>query len=230
MRPRRRTLRPPALLLALLVAACGEDVTAPQAPGPETEEPATVASDMSVDLVVSDLDAGAGETVTVAAEVSAGDVTPTGFVAALGYDPALLAPAGEVEIEESEGLRVVNLRAGDGDVRAAGAAADGFARSTLFAVRMEVRKDGWASSLRLGMEELDIVENGFADMAARIPDVGSAVEGSPVPATGGGERPAAGEGEGRLEEPRGGGEPDRPAPGTGSSLPERPSRGDPGGS
>lgn len=229
MRPRRPALRPSALLLALLVAACGEDVTAPQAPGPETEEPATVASDMSVDLVVSDLDAGSGETVTVAAEVSAGDVTPTGFVAALGYDPARLAPAGEVEIEEGEGLRVVNLRAGEGSVRAAGAAADGFAESTLFALRMEVRKGGWANSLRLEMEELDIVENGFADMAARIPAVGSAVEGSPLPATGG-EPAAAGGDERTLAEPRGGGEPDRPGPGTGSSLPDRPSRGDPGGS
>lgn len=213
--------------LALLgaVVACGEDAPTQGPSAPEQpSEPTTVGSDMSVNLLVDDTDAAPGDTVLVAAEVREGaDATPTGFVASLGYDAGRLAPVAEPKMA-GEGMRVVNLEAGDAEVRAAGAAPDGFSTRTLFAIEMEVRGKAYVEGLDLQMEELDIVEGGFADVASRVPPVAGAMEG--VPAVGP-ERAASGPGPGpddagdrgvpvdRLEVPEGGDgvpSPDRPEP------------------
>lgn len=214
------------LALVGAVVACGEDAPtqSPSAPG-EPSEPTTVGSDMSVSLLVDDTDAEPGDTVLVAAEVREGaDATPTGFVASLGYDAGSLAPAGQPAVE-GDGMRVVNLEAGDGEVRAAGAAADGFSTPTLFAVEMEVRGDGYVEGLDLRMEELDVVENGFADVASRLPPVTGALEGGAAVEPG---PPAVGDGPG--DGAVGGGDRlDMPEGGDGARVPDLPERDRPGG-
>jgi hypothetical protein len=149
------------LLVAAVLAACEDTVN------PGTEDVVVLEKGLNVFLVVSDDHASTGGIITIEAHVRVvGEaLTPTGFFADLHFDPDRLEP---VEIAEQQDgvVRAVNLEANPGLARAAGAAPAGLGTETLFAVNMRVMQADYMGSLSILLEELIVLEQGFANLAA----------------------------------------------------------------
>jgi hypothetical protein len=154
-----------ATALGAAFAGCKDEPTWPL----QDEERQILKPGLNVYLTLDSDDAALGATVRVVAKVRAVDVklTPTGFQVDLRYDPEKLEPLDAAEIRDGV-LRAVNLSAGPGLVRAAGAAADGIDTGVLFALDMKVKATAYAESLALGVRELTVLEQNFADLKADV--------------------------------------------------------------
>lgn len=172
-RGRKRALLVAAMAV-VVAAACGDDA-GPQAITQPENPVATDEAEPGLSVqVVSEPGEGdeSTETVVLRAVVDyegSGSMLPTSFEAELRFSPAL-APVSEVEPEEADDatLRVVNLEADGGLIKAAGAAPDGFATSTLFAVEMRVKSTDWPEAVEFDLQELTVVENNFADVTDKV--------------------------------------------------------------
>lgn len=156
-----------ALGLALVagISACRDDPTQPL----ETGEEAVLRPGVNVYMTLSDDAAAPGSRIAVTGKVRALGVqlTPTGFLVDLRYDAEKLMPLEAVTLEDGV-LRAINLEAGAGLVKVAGAAASGLDGDVLFAIEMEVVADGYAKGLKLDVHELTVVEKNFMDVAAQV--------------------------------------------------------------
>lgn len=114
-------------------------------------------------------DAQPGETVRVTVKVRpvGVDLTPAGFQVDLAYDAEKLEPVAATRIGDGV-LRAVNLFAGPGLVRAAGASANGLGSSPLFALDMKIRAPAYGESLTLDVKELTVLQDNFADASADV--------------------------------------------------------------
>ena len=149
------------LVLGVAFVGCQESVH------PDSYEALVFESGLNVFVVVSDGDASAGSIITIEARLRVVDeaITPTGFFADLHFDPDRLEPV-EIPVQQDGVVRAVNLEAGPGLTRAAGAAPAGLGTETLFAVNMRVIQADYMGSLSIHLEELIVLEQGFADLAA----------------------------------------------------------------
>ena len=95
------------------------------------------------------------------------DLNPTAFLANLRYDPERLEPVAVVT-QRDDVVRVVNLEAGPGLIKAAGAAANGLGTEILVTVTMRVKQAGYTASLSIDLEELTVVQGNFADKASQV--------------------------------------------------------------
>ena len=131
--------------LAILAAGCFDS----SAPLTSPERP----TDGSVAFVqLSDTRPEAGSTVIVTARVRGAEgLSNVGsFAARLQFDSTALEYAGEANA--AGGMRL--LKPAAGEVRAAGASADGLSDGTLFAVVLKVRNPAGLESIRLEVSEL----------------------------------------------------------------------------
>lgn len=177
---RLRKLGTPALVLGVLAGlallATGSCDGGPVAPATPADTTGTStrsgpgAGQLSAGISASDPRAAPGDVVLLSVRVKRGTSapTPTGFVISLRYDASRLAPVGDASPTGDNTLRTVNLHAGTGLVKAAGAAPSGFTSDTLFAVKMRVKEKGWSDGLALDVGEMDIVQRNFADVAAAV--------------------------------------------------------------
>ena len=101
------------------------------------------------------------------------DLTPTSFVANLLFDPEMLEPREAVTLEEDM-IRIVNLTAGSGRIKAVGAAPNGLGTETLLMVRMKVLKPGYAGTFAVDVQELVVIED-FEDIASQVWTISGAV-------------------------------------------------------
>jgi len=156
------SLRPYALMVVLLGAACADEATRPDAVLPP-------ASQGAIDAYVSvdNMHAQVGQTVRVSVLVQVGPDTKVGsYTGRLRFNPSQLALKGEVPV--NDGLRVSNPRgAGLGELRFAGASAAGFAVGTLYQADFTVRNAAYASTLALQMEELSAAQS-LSNLAPRM--------------------------------------------------------------
>lgn len=145
-------------------SACKDEPLRP----PQDEEQQILKPGLNVYLTVDREDAATGDRVRVTAKVRAVDVdlTPTGFQVDLRYDPEKLEPIETAAIRDDV-LRAVNLDAGPGLIRAAGAAADGIGGDVLFALEMKVKAPAYRESLTLDVRELTVAQQNFSDAAAQ---------------------------------------------------------------
>lgn len=177
-----RSASPTLLILVLIVSGCSDDAIGPagQLPTPE----GAFRGEQGVFLTVDDPDAVVGQEVDFAVmyEPPAGEeLTPAGFRVDLRFDSERLAPVASLA-PEGAGLRVVNLRAGAGLIKGAGASAEGLEGNVLYGVKMRVLSGDFTRGLALDVVELDVVERGFADVAPQVQVLDVPVEGTiPVP-------------------------------------------------
>ncbi|MGD2152678.1 MAG: cohesin domain-containing protein [Gemmatimonadales bacterium] len=165
-----RGLRTPisiALVVAIAAAgfaACAEEPTTAGS-GEETNLP----EGLNVYLTLDSWQAAPGTNVRVTGKVRAVgvDLTPTGFLVRLSYDPAKLEPVAARSLDDGV-LRAVNLGVAPGLVKAAGASANGLNTDVLFELDMKVKKAGYAAGLSIAVDELGVVERNFADFAADV--------------------------------------------------------------
>ena len=120
-------------------------------------------------LVVTSDRAQVGSTISVEAHVKAvgEDLNPTAFLANLRYDAAQLEPVAVITQRDGV-IRAVNLEAGPGLIKAAGAAANGLGTEILVSVTMRVKESGYATSLSIDLDELTVVQGNFADKASQV--------------------------------------------------------------
>lgn len=147
---------------AVGLTACRDLPTSPAADAEEqrgSEEPIVL-------LTVDDSSAPVGSVVRVTARVDVAQegLTPTDYVVELRFDPASLHPMEAIEFQR-DGLRLINLEAGPGRVKAAGAAAEGFRSDVLLEVLMEVKAQDYADALDLEVLELNLVERASSEVA-----------------------------------------------------------------
>lgn len=153
-----------AAIVAAGFAACADEPTTPRS-GPEANLPQGI----NVYLTVDDRQAAPGSIVRVTGKVQAVgvDLTPTGFLVRLTYDPAKLEPLAARSLEDGV-LRAVNIEVAPGLVKAAGASANGLSTDVLFELDMRVKKAGYAEELAIAVDELGVIERNFADLAADV--------------------------------------------------------------
>ena len=151
------------MLAALVLGGCDDSPV-----GVDQDESVKLREGFNAYIVVSSTDASTGSTITVEARIRSvdTDLTPTSFVTDLLFDPEMLEPIEAVPLEEDV-LRIVNLTAGSGRIRAVGAAPNGLGTETLLIVRMKVKQPGYAETLALDVQELVVMED-FADIASQV--------------------------------------------------------------
>lgn len=154
------------------LAGCWDEPTAPIQEG----EQEILQPGLNVYLTIDKADGAPATLVHVVAKVRAVavDLTPTGFQVALEYDPERLEPVAVTRIGDGV-LRAVNLSAGPGLIRAAGAAPSGLDSDVLFAVDLKIKAPGYGETLRLDVRELTVLEDNFADASADIVPAARAV-------------------------------------------------------
>lgn len=139
-------------VLSLATLACNDDPL--KSSLPETPPPPTTGVQAFVQ--VDNTTAHPGDQIHVFVRVQFGTETAAklgSYTGRLTFDPSVLAYQGEAKI--NDGLRVTNPSgAGQGDLRFAGAAADGFANLTLYEAVFEVKKADYLDALKVSMEEL----------------------------------------------------------------------------
>ena len=148
-----------------VVTACDDDPTKPG----EAQELVVLDKGLNAYLVVSSDKAGVGSTISVEARIRAvgEDLNPTAFLANLSYDAERLTPV-DVILQQDNVVRAVNLQAGPGLIKAAGAAPDGLGTEILVAVTMRVKQADYTASLSIELEELTVVQKNFTDMAYQV--------------------------------------------------------------
>jgi hypothetical protein len=122
-------------------------------------------------ITLSDSAPHAGDTVRVAVRLRAGiEIGSIGsFSATLRYDRSALTMIDEVPASDAA-LRAINGTEA-GVVRAAGAAAEGFADAPLFTVRLRVTRPQALRSMQLEFSELNAVGRSDLKRNVRISDV-----------------------------------------------------------
>ena len=154
-----------AISIGTVVTACDDDPITPE------EGQAFVVLDKGLNayLVVSSDKARTGSTITVEAHVRVvgEDLNPTAFLANRRYDAERLEPIAVIAQNDNV-VRAVNLEAGPGLIKAAGAAANGLGTEILVAVTMMVKQADYTASLSIDLDELTVVQNNFADMASQV--------------------------------------------------------------
>lgn len=158
-----------ATLVVAMAAAMWSCDDGPVAPAAGGAPALMLGRGLHVYLTVSAMDAAPGAVVEVTAKVRPVGMalTPTAFSVAMRYDPDRLAPLALGDVNDGA-LRVANLEAGPGLARVAGASANGLGTETLFTMRALVRRAGYAAGLALAVEELDVIERNFADLAPQV--------------------------------------------------------------
>jgi hypothetical protein len=165
------------MLVGLGVMACEEDTIEP-----DQQTPVVLEQGVNVYLVVSAANLANGTEFWAEARVRVvrQELTPTAFVANLRYDPASVEFLGMLPMDDDV-LRVANPDFEPNAIRVAGAAADGFGTETLFGVRMRVKRADYLAGLAVELDELDVLEQDFAEVSADAAVRGDAVEsGIPV--------------------------------------------------
>jgi hypothetical protein len=161
----RRTLLTVMVIVAITAAgfaACADEPTTPGG-----SEVANLPQGLNVYLTLDDQRAAPGASVRVTGKVSAVgvDLTPTGFLVRLSYDPAKLEPVADRSPEDGV-LRAINIGVAPGLVKAAGASAKGLHTDVLFELDMKVKQAGYTDGLAIAVDELGVIERNFADLAA----------------------------------------------------------------
>ncbi len=153
------------IAICAVVTACDDDPTKPG----EAQEVVVLDKGLNAYLVVSSDKARTGSTITVEAHVRVvgEDLNPTAFSANLRYDPERLEPIAVIAQKDNV-VRAVNLEAGPGLIRAAGAAANGLGTEILVAVTMMVKQADYTASLSIDLDELTVLQKNFADMAHKV--------------------------------------------------------------
>lgn len=168
IREELRGLRIPlTVILLAAIAAAGFAACADEPTAPGSDEEANLPQGLNVYLTLDDRQATPGSSVRVTGKVRAVgvDLTPTGFLVRLTYDPAKLEPVTAHSIEDGV-LRAINIGVAPGLVKAAGASASGLNTDILFELDMKVKKAGYAADLAIAVDELGVIERNFADLAA----------------------------------------------------------------
>ena len=156
-----------ALTVVAIATACRDD---PIVPGEEKGQPAVVLDrGLNAYLVVTSDRVPVGSTLSVEARLRAvgEDLNPTAFLANLHYDAERLEPVAVIA-QRDDVVRAVNLEAGPGLIKAAGAAANGLGTEILVAVTMKVTKANYTASLSIDLDELTVVQGDFADKASQV--------------------------------------------------------------
>jgi len=150
-------------MLAFAVSACDDAIPA----GGALVEAAPREPGINAYLSVDRPDAGVGEVVRLDARLAVveTDVTVSGFVATLTYDPTRVDVIDEIAVDDGA-MRVGNLAAGPGLARFAGASSDGLASDVLFSIRVRPRAADYLKGLTLTLDELNTLENGFAERSS----------------------------------------------------------------
>ncbi|MDH3290203.1 MAG: hypothetical protein OEO20_12050 [Gemmatimonadota bacterium] len=167
--PGRKTLLAAAVTVGLALAAgfsaCADEPVGAAGHGEE----AVLTSGVNVYLTLDRETATPGSRVTVTGKVRTIDLelTPTGFVVDVLYDPEKLRPIEAATLDDGV-LRAINLAADPGLIKVAGAAADGLRGDVLFAVHMEVIETGYSPSLKARVHELTVIENNFMDVTPSV--------------------------------------------------------------
>lgn len=161
-----------AILAVIVLGACEDDPVGIEI---DQDEPVNLREGFNAYVVVSDVDASTGSTITVEARIRSvdTDLTPTSFVVDLLFDPEMLEPIEAVTLQEDI-LRIVNLTAGSGRIRAVGAAPNGLDTETLLIVRMKVKQPRYAETFALDVREFVVTED-FADIAPQVWTISGAV-------------------------------------------------------
>ena len=163
-----------ALTVAAVATACRDDAITPA----DEDRQAVVVLDRGLNayLVVTSDRARVGSTISIEAHVKAvgEDLNPTAFLANLRYDAERLEPVAVVT-QRDDVVRVVNLEAGPGLIKAAGAAANGLGTEILVTVTMRVTKANYTASLSIDLDELTVVQGNFADKASQVRSIDAPV-------------------------------------------------------
>ena len=163
-----------ALTIVAVATACKDDPIMPE----EEEDPAVVVLDRGLNayLVVTSDRARVGSTISVEARVRVvgEDLNPTAFLANLRYDAERLEPVAVIA-QRDDVVRAVNLEAGPGLIKVAGAAANGLGTEILVIVTMRVKKAGYTAALSIDLDELTVVQGNFADKASQVRSMDTAV-------------------------------------------------------
>lgn len=165
-----KALRSPlTAMLVVAITAAGFAACADEPTTPGSSEEANLPQGLNVYLTLDDRQAAPGSLVRVTGKVRAVgvDLTPTGFLVQLTYDPAKLEAVAARSLEDGV-LRAVNLEVAPGLVKAAGASANGLSTDILFELDMKVKKGGYAEALSIAVDELGVIERNFADFAADV--------------------------------------------------------------
>ena len=151
-----------AVLLGMGVMACDEKTMEP-----DQQTPVILEQGVNVYLLVSGANLANGTEFWAEARVRVvqEELTPTAFVANLRYDPASVEFIGMLPMDDDV-LRAANPDFEPNAIRVAGAAADGFGTETLFGVRMRVKRADYLTGLAVELDELDILEQDFAEVSA----------------------------------------------------------------
>ena len=160
-----------ALSVGAVIGACEDD---PLTAG-EAEASVVLDKGLNAYLVVDSDKARSGSTISVEARVRVvgEELNPTAFLANLRYDPERLEPVNVIP-QQDEVVRAVNLQAGPGLIRAAGAAA-GLGTEILVAVTMRVKQADYLASLSIDLDELTVVQRSFADLAPQVKSLDRAI-------------------------------------------------------
>ena len=163
-----------ALTIVAVATACKDDPIMPE----EEEDPAVVVLDRGLNayLVVTSDKARVGSTISVEGRVKVvgEDLNPTAFLANLRYDAERLEPVAVIA-QRDDVVRAVNLEAGPGLIKVAGAAANGLGTEILVIVTMRVKKAGYTAALSIDLDELTVVQGNFADKASQVRSMDTAV-------------------------------------------------------
>ena len=156
-----------AITVGAVATACEDD---PMTAGEVEGQAVTVLDEgLNAYLVVSSDRARVGSTISVEArlKVVGEDLDPTAFLANLRYDAERLEPVAVIA-QRDDVVRAVNLLAGPGLIKVAGAAANGLGTEILVTVTMKVTKANYTASLSIDLDELTVVQEKFADKASQV--------------------------------------------------------------
>jgi hypothetical protein len=170
MRRELKGMRTPlTVTLILAITAAGFAACADEPTTPGSGEEANLPPGLNVYLTLDDRQATPGSRVRVTGKVRAVgvDLTPTGYLVRLSYDPAKLEPVAARSLEDGV-LRAINIGVAPGLVKAAGASANGLNTDVLFELEMKVKSGGYADGLSITVDQLGVVERNFADLAADV--------------------------------------------------------------
>jgi hypothetical protein len=153
------------LVLVAGLSACTDEATRPR----ESAEEAVLKPGVNVYLTVDNDAATPGTRITLTGKVRAVDValTPTGYLVDVVYDPEKLQPIEAATLDDGV-LRAINLTAGPGLVKAAGAAPNGLKSDVLFAIEMEVAAADYVAGLEVQVHELTVIEQDFGDVTLDV--------------------------------------------------------------
>ncbi len=156
-----------ALTIGAATTACKDEVITPA--GDDERQVVVLEQGLNAYLVVTSDRAPVGSTISVEARLRAvgDDLSPTAFLANLHYDADRLEPVAVIALQDNV-VRAVNLEAGPGLIKAAGAAANGLGTEILVSVTMKVIKPNYTASLSIDLDELTVVQGDFADKASDV--------------------------------------------------------------